>query len=179
MRLGAGLLCDSVPDIITDPGCELTIGRNVLIRRGVEFRATGHSKIIIEDDVRIDRGVRFLAANDAIVRIGRRTRIGCHTVINGGDSVSVGSQCLIAGFVVVQSSMHRHRLGELIQSQGYNHAPVILESDVWIGAHAILMPGCLLGQGCIVGSNAVVTRNVGADEIAMGIPARVTKVRAP
>jgi len=173
-----GFQCDAVPDIIVDDGCKLTIGKNVLIRRSVEIRATGCSEIVVGDNVRIDRGVRILAANNAVVKIGEKTRIGCYSVLNGGDSISIGSQSLVAAFVLIQTSMHRHSFGESIQEQGYYHAPVILKDDVWIGAHALVMPGCILDNGSIVGGNAVVTRDVAENNIVVGVPARILKKRS-
>ncbi|HWA20419.1 MAG TPA: DapH/DapD/GlmU-related protein [Devosia sp.] len=49
--------------------------------------------------------------------------------------------------------------------------------DTWIGHGAVIMPGVSVGNGAIVGSNAVVTRDVPPYAIAVGVPARIIKMR--
>lgn len=49
--------------------------------------------------------------------------------------------------------------------------------DVWLGHGVIVMPGVSIGNGAIVGSGAVVTKDIGAYEIAVGVPAKVIKKR--
>jgi acetyltransferase-like isoleucine patch superfamily enzyme len=46
---------------------------------------------------------------------------------------------------------------------------------VFIGANAIIMPGITIGDESIVGSGAVVTKNVGANTVVAGNPAKVIK----
>ena len=153
-------------------GAHLTIGSHVEIRRDVEFRITGTARIEIGNNVRIDRGIRIIATNDAVVKIGDGTRIGLHTVLNAGDSITLGNKVLVSGFVYLQTSMHRHEYGKAVQDQGYDHAPIVLDSDVWVGAHAIILPGVCLGAGSIVGSTAVVTKDTSPGQIVAGVPAK-------
>lgn len=49
--------------------------------------------------------------------------------------------------------------------------------DVWLGHGVTIMPGVRIGHGAIIGSGAVVTKDVGAYEIAVGVPAKVIKKR--
>ena len=51
--------------------------------------------------------------------------------------------------------------------------------DVWIGHNAVLMPGVTIGDGAVIGTGAIVTHDVGAYEVAVGVPARVVKRRFP
>lgn len=56
--------------------------------------------------------------------------------------------------------------------------PLHIASDVWIGARAIILPGCRrIGRGAIVGAGAVVTKDVPDFAIVGGNPARVLKYR--
>lgn len=52
-------------------------------------------------------------------------------------------------------------------------APVTIEDGVFIGAHAIILPGVTLGAKSIVGAGAVVTSDVSPGAIVAGVPARV------
>jgi acetyltransferase-like isoleucine patch superfamily enzyme len=55
-------------------------------------------------------------------------------------------------------------------------APVIIDDDVWIGAHCVILPGVHVGQGAVIGAGAVVTRDVPPRSIVAGVPATVIKV---
>lgn len=168
-----GFRCDGIPRILIDDDAELKIGNNVLFRSGVEIRVHKSAKVIIEDNVRIDRGVRILATHDAVVKIGACSRIGLYSVFNGGASIDISKNCLISGFVYLQTSMHRTtNLNLDIADQGYDHDQINIGNGAWLGAHVVVMPGCAIGARAVVGSNAVVTRSVGDSVIVAGVPAR-------
>ena len=50
---------------------------------------------------------------------------------------------------------------------------IILKKDCWIGAGAIIMPNITIGERAIVGAGAVVTKDVDADTVVVGVPAKV------
>jgi acetyltransferase-like isoleucine patch superfamily enzyme len=52
-------------------------------------------------------------------------------------------------------------------------APILVKRNAWIGIGACVMPGVTIGENAIVGANAVVTRDVPANTIVGGIPAKV------
>lgn len=169
-----GFRCDGMPRIIIDDSAELKIGNNVFFRSGIEVRVHKSAKVIIEDNVRIDRGVRILATNHAVVKIGARSRVGLYSVFNGGASINISKNCLVSGFVYLQTSMHKTTDPNLdIADQGYDHDQINIGNGAWLGAHVVVMPGCSIGARAVVGSNAVVTRSVGDSVTVAGVPARV------
>jgi acetyltransferase-like isoleucine patch superfamily enzyme len=178
VKFGKNFKTDSIPRIIVDRGCSITIGDNVDFKRNIEIRSHGKSAIIINDGTRIDRGVRILAANNAKIMIDSGARIGLYSVLNGGDSIYVGKKTLISGFVYLQTSMHGFSdRGRAVQDQGYSHAPLRLEDDTWLGTHVVIMPGVTIGKGGIVGSNAVVNKDVEQYQVVAGVPAKPIKER--
>jgi len=53
--------------------------------------------------------------------------------------------------------------------------PITIESHVWIGAGAIILPGITIGAGAVVGAGSVVTKDVAPRMVVAGNPARVIK----
>lgn len=54
-------------------------------------------------------------------------------------------------------------------------APIVIKRNAWIGAGASVMPGVTIGENAIVAANAVVTKDVPANAIVGGIPAKVIR----
>ena len=173
VSIGKNFRCDSIPKIMIDKGARLTIGDNVELRRNLEIRIHQSSQVRIGSNVRLDRGVRILSTNAAHVVLEEGVRVGLYSVFNGGDSITVGKKSLISGFVYLQTSMHGFKDKNIeVQAQGYEHAPVVLEADCWLGTHVVVLPGVTLGEGTVVGSNAVVNRSIEKFKVVGGIPAK-------
>lgn len=178
LKIGKGLRVDSIPRILIDKNAFLEIGDNVELRRNVELRVHGSSKVKIGNNVRIDRGVRILSANNSEIYLKDRCRIGLYSVLNGGDSISIGEKALVSGFVYLQTSMHQYKdSNKSVQEQGFTHSPVVLEDDTWLGTHVVVLPNVTIGKGSVVGSNAVVSKSVKPNQIVVGIPAKSIKER--
>lgn len=177
VKIGKNFKCDKMPELLITQKGKLSIGDNVTFKRNVEIRVHNNAVIEIGSNIKIDRGVRLLATNDAKTKISDGTRIGCYSILNGGDNITIGKKILISGFVYLQTSQHNFEKTDDIQSQGYSHAPITLGDDVWIGSHVTVLPGCHLHKGSIIGSNAVVTKSVDENNIVAGVPAKVIKTR--
>lgn len=53
---------------------------------------------------------------------------------------------------------------------------IIVHDDVWIGAGAIILPGCTIGECSVIGAGAVVTKDVPPFSVVVGNPARVIRM---
>ena len=60
-------------------------------------------------------------------------------------------------------------------NEGTKSAPVVIEDDVWGGAHCIILKGVTIGARSIIGAGSVVTNSIPADCVAAGNPCRVIK----
>lgn len=101
---------------------------------------------------------------------------GCELYCNGG--ITIGSGTMIAYQAMIFSDS-RTFMGEtpLKHRTERNMRPVIIGSDVWIGARAIILPGVHIHDHAIVAAGAVVTKNVEPWTVVAGNPAKVIKNR--
>ena len=59
--------------------------------------------------------------------------------MNGGSDLTIGENVLVSGYVYIQTSNHLMARSNRIMNQGFDHKPIIIEDDVWIGAHSIIL----------------------------------------
>ena len=132
-------------------------------------------------DVRIARNV-YIGVADKF-SIGNSSFINTGTLILAGGTgttgtIRIGNDVLIGPHVILVSGSHRYDLLDRpIRQQGEIYKPIIIEDDVWIGAHVVIMPGVTVGKGSVIGAGAVVSNDIPAYSIAVGVPARVIKSR--
>jgi acetyltransferase-like isoleucine patch superfamily enzyme len=115
-------------------------------------------------------------ANPEQIVLGDRVTLGARVMLWAGPSgrgrIVVGNDVLFAPDVVVTASNYRYNDGQPVTRQAMDEAGVTIGDDVWIGAKAILLPGCRIGDGAIIAAGAVVRGEVPAMAIFGGIPAR-------
>lgn len=95
---------------------------------------------------------------------------GCRFQDTGG--ITLGADCLIGHGTTITTLNHALDPGRRADMEP---APVMIGRRVWIGAAATVLPGVTIGEGAVVGAGAVVTRDVPADTIVAGVPARVLR----
>ncbi len=99
------------------------------------------------------------------LKLGKYVDIGAFTYINAKcgvtmqDNVQIGSHCSI------------YSISTIDQKEG----PVVLEENSRIGTHSVVMPGVTVGKNTIVGAFSFVNKNIPANCIAYGVPAKVIK----
>jgi virginiamycin A acetyltransferase len=117
--------------------------------------------------------------------IGRYTRINGPAIFHGAGSISIGQFCAIGGGLQIETANHRmnrpnlqdalhKRLGlrDLIDA-----GHVAIGNNVWIGSRVTVLRGANVGDGAVLGAGAVVTADVPPFGIAVGVPARVRRLR--
>ena len=111
--------------------------------------------------------------------IGEKVGLGknfcCHNRI-----LTMHSHVLMGEDVLFQGGGHDYSNPDIRLDEGPSLPPTPLEicEDVWIGARAMILPGCKrIGAHSIIGAGAVVTKDVPDYAIVGGNPARVLKMR--
>lgn len=109
---------------------------------------------------------------------GKNIHIGKHVFINMGckfqdqGGIFIGDGVLIGHNVVLATlnhAMQPERRSDMLP------APIHIGKRVWIGSNATVLPGVTIGDGAVVAAGAVVTRDVPANTVVGGVPAKVIR----
>ena len=106
---------------------------------------------------------------------GKNIHLGENVFINSGcrfqdqGGIYIGDNALIGHNAVLATLNHSEnpaKRGNLIPS------PIRIGKNVWLGANVTVLPGVTIGDGAIIAAGAVVSRDVPANTIVGGVPAR-------
>jgi len=119
-----------------------------------------------------------IRCHEGVVEIGAKTVLGQECTISAYRRVRIGEQCVIADRAMFIDFDHGVvEVERPIREQGIYKRDVEVGSNVWIGYGACILRGVTVGDNSIVGTNSVVTRDVPANAVVAGIPARVIRMR--
>lgn len=114
------------------------------------------------------------------VEIGDYSGINHHTDIGGRGGLKIGRYVMIGPYSQVLTAEHKYTdRNKPIYQQDICCGPVVIEDDVWIGTHVIILPNVTIKKGAIVGAGSVVTKDVESYAIVAGAPAKLIKYRFP
>ena len=143
--------------------------------------------------------LRRLLCQDIFLECGKKLVVENNVYFGNGKDITVGDE---VGFGSNFKTLNRTlkignymMMGEDVLFLGGGHlydrtdipmchqsskskTPLTIEDDVWIGARAIILPGCRhIGKGVIIGAGSVVTRDIPDYAIVGGNPAKIIKKR--
>lgn len=109
---------------------------------------------------------------------GRNITVGKNVFINEGccfqdqGGIEIGDDCLIGQQVVIATLNH-----DLTPSKRKDMLPkpVKIGKNVWVGAHATILPGVTVGDNAVIAAGAVVNKDVAQGTVVAGVPARKIK----
>ncbi|MDO4916763.1 MAG: acyltransferase [Rothia sp. (in: high G+C Gram-positive bacteria)] len=132
------------------------------------LKLKGVEQISIGAKVAILEGAWLQTEQEGAMHIGDGTYIGHRSHLHAVADLNIGSGCVFADNVMVNSS--EHTIGNLwkISTRG----PINIGNNVFIGQNASILGGVTIGDNAVIGAGAVVTANVAPSEIVGGIPAK-------
>jgi maltose O-acetyltransferase len=111
---------------------------------------------------------------------GENTYLGDHVFLNSlctildNNEVRIGNHVMLGPVVQIYTAAHPLEAGA--RNRGREVAkPVVIEDGAWLGGGAILLPGVRVGRNAVVGAGAVVARDVPANAVVAGNPAKVIR----
>lgn len=164
-----------------------------LIRIGVivwnTFRLRYVQRIIGPGTV-VGTGNQFIDIGN--IRIGRNCllqdsiyiRAGTQGHVTIGDEAALNSFCRLFGHGGIEiGTATQLGPGTLVTTTGHDYAKgleahfskVVIGNRVWIGANATILPGVTIGDNAVIGAGSLVNRDIPANVVAVGVPARVIR----
>jgi len=135
----------------------------------------------------IERGVEIFSSPNS--KYGKNLVIGYNTILSCEDGLGIyiGDNVGIAAYCYFRTANHKIDNIELpILKQGHDYKTIsfndsnysiVIEDDVWIGAHSIILSGSHLSKGTVISAGSVVSSKIPPYSIVAGNPARVIKSR--
>ena len=143
-------------------------------------RIAGKLSIANKGELIVGRSVSFYAKpfpSSISVGKGARLWIGDNVFCNYGldigctDSIRIGSHTIIGPMVnLIDANFHPVDAEDRSGSRA-----IVVEDNVWIGRGCIVLPGVTIGSGSVIAAGSVVTRDIPANVLAGGVPAKVIR----
>jgi acetyltransferase-like isoleucine patch superfamily enzyme len=185
-------------DCLVEPGAIL--GKRPRLRPGSSAAGESGGELRIADGVTVCCGAVLYASArigaGAIIgdqaQVRERSVVGAGTVV--GHASTVDFECVVGERVRIQTGVYITS-GSLVEDDvflgpgacttnddsmgrhepGVGLAGAVLRRACRVGGGAVLTPGVTIGEEAYVAAGAIVTRDVGAREVVMGVPARVVR----
>ena len=164
-------------------------GKNVTFYRTTHIallEGATPQNIVLGAGARVYGGLSVCA--NGTIEMGVESAIGPGSSIKSVNKVVIGDLTALAGNVTVCDN-NNHPVNPLDREimrhtpsgswerswQNSDNAPIIIGRNVWIGENARICKGVTIGDGSVIAANSVVTKNVPANAIAAGNPAKIVK----
>lgn len=195
MRSSRALIAAAASRALSPLYARLLRMRGVQIGSSVKFRGLPIIERAAGSHIQVGQGVTLVSSNAlSVLTTGPcviRTKAPGAEIMIGKDAgltgvslicrarIVVGARVLI-GTGTILSDNSAHPIDRVPRRFDPPPVPspsdaIIIEDDVFIGAHCVVLPGVVIGAGSVVGANSVVTRSVPRGVVAAGSPARVVR----
>jgi acetyltransferase-like isoleucine patch superfamily enzyme len=158
-------------------GRRLKLDGLAFIPRGVVLQIGRNGRIELGRWSWLGHGTK-IRCHEGVVSIGAKTVLGQECTISAYQHVSIGRECVIADRVMLIDFDHGMvEVDRPIRLQGIYKRDVRVGHNVWIGYGACILRGVTVGDNAVIGTNSVVTKDVPANAVVGGVPARVLRMR--
>lgn len=123
-------------------------------------------RVLVRPPLRVDYGYQISVGDGCVVNHG--------AVLLDVAAITIGADVQIGPYVQLLTPTHPIE-PDVRRAKWEAARPITIEDNVWLGGGAIVCPGVTIGANTVVGAGAVVTRDLPANVIAYGNPARVSR----
>ena len=191
--MGLALRKALYPLLLGTCGRNVVFGQNVVLRHPHKIHIADN--VVIDDNCLIDAkgesndGIRIasgvfigrntiLSCKNGDIELGEAANVGFNCEIFSASRVRIGRNALIAAYCYVVVGDHDFSDGSRsVLDQTRTSAGITVGEGAWLGAGAKVLDGVDIGAHAVVGAGAVVREAVPARATAVGVPARIVRIR--
>ena len=154
----------------------LYIGKNSLLRN-CHISINGNNNVLhIGDDCVVNSTSIILDNEGTEIRIGNKTSIGKAQIVSLEPyKIEIGEDCMLSYDIEIRNT-DSHKIYDKNANKRINEGnSVRIGNHVWLGMRAIVLKGVTIGDNSIVAAGSIVTKDVKANTIVSGNPARQVK----
>jgi acetyltransferase-like isoleucine patch superfamily enzyme len=138
--------------------------------QGPNIRVGDHFHAFATRQSRLSLAVNPYDGGDGEIVIGNYCVLSSGVRIRSAQSVRIGDNCMFAESCFVTDADWHDLYHRIYPGK---RAPVRIGNNVWLADSVTVCKGVSIGDNCVVGAASVVTRDIPANSIAAGNPARV------
>jgi acetyltransferase-like isoleucine patch superfamily enzyme len=143
----------------------------------VRFEIGRHARVVLGRWCWLGHGTKVRAHEGEVV-IGAKSVLGQECTISAYQHVSIGRECIVADRVMLIDFDHGVvEVERPIRLQGIYKRDVRVGHNVWIGYGACILRGVTVGDNAVIGTNSVVPKDVPANAVVGGVPAKLIRMR--
>lgn len=175
--IGNNGFLDNESHILTSEKCCLLVGDN--------FKLGERSKLYVQNnwefgnDVKIETYCSIFSREQGFygcLKIKDGTHIGDNTIIDVTDNINIGYEVAIGPNCVLYTHDHDYSQKEKASWKGGTYTkPITIGDGAWIGSGVTILPGINIGSRCVVAAGSVITKNLEANSVYGGVPAKFIK----
>jgi galactoside O-acetyltransferase len=107
------------------------------------------------------------------IYFGDNSTINDLVVLNAREKIVIGNYVHISPGCIINAGGLNY--SQKLTNRTHLHQPVTIGDGVWLGSGSIINPGVVIGENSVIGAGSVVTKDIPANVVAFGVPARVFK----
>lgn len=163
--------------ILINKNCSLKVGSN--FKLGESARMYIQNNWHFGNDVKIETHCAIFAREPGTsgkLVIGNGSHIGDYSVIDLVNDVTLGNDVALGPNCTLYTHDHGYTNKNVAAWKGeIVSKPIVINDGAWIGSGVTILPGVIIGKRSVVAAGSVVTKNVEAETIWGGIPAKLIK----
>ncbi|MFQ1021997.1 sugar O-acetyltransferase [Avibacterium paragallinarum] len=116
----------------------------------------------------------FFCDYGCFIEVGENFFANYHCTLLDSGGIKIGDNVMFAPNVSLYTV--GHPLDPELRQQDWEQAlPIIIGNNVWIGGNTIILGGVTIGDNSVIGAGSLVNKNIPANSLAMGSPAKVIR----
>lgn len=122
-------------------------------------------KMVFGNRLRVHSGCRLSVTPGATLSIGDNTALNYNCILVARKSIRIGKNCTFGPNVIVFDHDHDFRGSDVMNGNAFTEKEIVIGSNVWIGANAIILKGAKIGDNAVVAAGTVVMGEIPANSV--------------